>query len=67
MQKNLCNSSIEYWTLKKEQWAPRLTCENIEQYMAYNTTLKKKCNLCLNEKLAIIDDQTETCSARGQK
>ena len=46
---------IEYWTLKQKQQAPRLTWEIKGQYKAYNPTLKK-CNLCLNEKLAIIDD-----------
>ena len=47
--------SIEYWTLKQKQQAPTLTLEIKGQYKAYNPTLKK-CNLCLNEKLAIIDD-----------
>ena len=44
---------MEYWNLKQQ--APRLTWEIKGQYKAYNPTLKK-CNLCLNEKLAIIDD-----------
>ena len=37
------------------QQALRLTWEIKEQYKAYNPTLKT-CSLCLNEKLAIIDD-----------
>ena len=47
--------SVEYWTLKQKQQAPRLTWEIKGQCKAYNPTLKK-CNLCLNEKLSIIDD-----------
>ena len=47
--------SIEYWNLKQKQQPPRLTWEVKVQYKAYNPILKK-CNLCLNEKLAIIDD-----------
>ena len=46
---------MEYWTLKQKQLAPRLTKEIKGQNNAYNPTLKK-CNLYLNEKLAIIDD-----------
>ena len=38
---------MEYWTLNKNSKPLK------EQYKAYNPTLKK-CNLCLNEKLAII-------------
>ena len=33
----------------------RLTWQIKGQYKAYNPTLKK-CNFCINEKLAIIDD-----------
>ena len=47
--------SIEYWNLKQKQEAPKLTWEIKGQYKAYNPTLEK-CNLCLNEKLAIIDN-----------
>ena len=47
--------SIEYWTLKQKQKAPRITWGIKGQSKAYNPTLKK-CNICLNEKLAIIDD-----------
>ena len=53
--KNDTTLSVEYWTLKQKQQTPRLTWEIKGQYKAYNPTLKK-CNLCLNEKLAIIDD-----------
>ena len=47
--------SIEYWTLKQKQQTSRLAWEIKWQYNAYKRTLKK-CNLCLNEKLAIIED-----------
>ena len=53
--KNDTTLSIEYWNLKQKQQTPKLTWEIKGQYKAYNPTLKK-CNLCLNEKLAIIDD-----------
>ena len=33
--------SIEYWTLKQKQHAPRLTWEIKGQYKAYNPTLNK--------------------------
>ena len=42
-------------TLKLKQQTPRLKWEIRGQQRAYNLTFKK-CNLCLNEKLAIIDD-----------
>ena len=53
--KNQTILSIEYGILKQKQQAPRLTWEIKGQYKAYNPTLKK-CNLCLNEKLAIMDN-----------
>ena len=53
--KNDTTLSIKYWPLKQKQVAPRLTWEIKGQYKAYNPTLKK-CNLLLNEKLAIITD-----------
>ena len=53
--KNQTILSTEYWILKQNQQAPRLTWEIKGQYKAYNPTLKK-CNLCLNEKLAIMDN-----------
>ena len=54
--KNGTTLFVEYWTLKQKHKSPRLTWEIKGQYKAYNLTLKKTCNLCLNEKLAIIDD-----------
>ena len=53
--KNDATLSVEYCTLRQKQQAPRLTWEIKGQYKAYNPTLKK-CNLCLNERLAIIGD-----------
>ena len=53
--KNYTTLSVECWTLKQKQQAPKLTWEIKGQYKVYNPTLKK-CNLCLNEKLAIIDN-----------
>ena len=47
--------SVEYWTLKQKQQAPRITWGIKGQYKVYNPTLKK-CNFFLNENLAIIDD-----------
>ena len=58
--------SIEYWTSKQKQQAPRLPWKIKGQYEAYNATLKKF-NLGLNEKLAIIDDPAKTHWTRGQK
>ena len=53
--KNDTTLSIEYWNSKQKQQAWRLTWKMKGQYKAYNPTLKK-CNLCLNKKLAIIKD-----------
>ena len=47
--------SIEYWTLKQKQRAPRFTWEVKGQYKTYKPTLKRR-NLWLNEKLAITED-----------
>ena len=52
--KNDTTLSIEYWNLKQKQQTPKLTWEIKGQYKAYNPTLKK-CNLCLNENLVIIN------------
>ena len=51
--------SIEYWNLKQKPQTPKLTWEIKRQYKAYNPTFKK-CNLRLNEKLAIIDYPDKT-------
>ena len=54
--KNDTTLSIEYWDLKQKQETPKLTWKIKGQYKAYNPTFQKF-SLCLNEKLAIIDDQ----------
>ena len=57
MSKNDTTLSIEYWNLKQKHQTPGFTWEIKGQYEAYNPTLTlEKCKLCLNEKLAIIDD-----------
>ena len=53
--KNDTTKSIEDLTLKQKQQASILTLEIKGKYKADIPTLKK-CNLCLNGKLAIIDD-----------
>ena len=53
--KNNTTLSIEYWNLKQKQQAPRLTWAIKGQNKAHGPALNK-CNLFLNEKLAIIDD-----------
>ena len=57
---------MEYWTLKQKQLAPRLTKEIKGQNNADNPTLKK-CNLYLNEKLAIIDDSDKNLLNKRSK
>ena len=47
--------SIEYWNLKQKQEAERFIREIKGQCKAYSHTLKKW-NLCLNEKLVVIDN-----------
>ena len=62
--KNDTTLSVEYWILKQKKQVPRLTWEIKGQYKAYNPTLKK-CNLCLNEKLVIIDDPDKNLLNKG--
>ena len=50
--KVLCNGILD---LKTKTSSPETYMENKGQYKAYNPTLKK-CNLFLNEDLAIIDN-----------
>ena len=53
--KNDTTLSIKYSSLKQKQQTLTLTWGIKGQYKAYNPTFIK-CNPCLNEKLAIIDD-----------
>ena len=47
-----------FLNLKTKTASPETTWKIKGQYRAYNANLKK-CDLCLNEKLAIIDDPDE--------
>ena len=44
--------SKEYWTIKRKHFTPKVTLRIIRRCTAFNTT-KRKCYLCLNEKLEI--------------
>ena len=44
--------SEEYWTIKHKHFTPKVTWRIIRKCTAFNTT-KRKCYLCLNEKLEI--------------
>ena len=57
--------SVEYWTLKQKQQAPKLTWK-IRQCKAYNPTLKK-CNLFSNENLVVIDNPDKNLIKKEQK
>ena len=59
--KNDTTLSTKYWTLKLR----RLTLEMKGNHKAYNPNLKK-CNLCLNEMLAIIDDPDKNLLKRSK-
>ena len=47
--------STEYWNLKTKQLNPRISWKIKGIYKSYNPT-SKRCNLCLTEKLEILDD-----------
>ena len=44
--------SKEYWTIKRNHFTPKVTWRIIRKRAPFNTT-KRKCYLCLNEKLEI--------------
>ena len=44
--------SKEYWTIKRNHFTPKVTWRIIRKCASFNTT-KRKCYLCLNEKLEI--------------
>ena len=50
--KNDTKLSKEYWTTKRNYFALKVTWRIIRKCMPFNTT-KRKCYLCLNEKLEI--------------
>ena len=47
--------STEYWNLKTKQLNPRISWKIKGIYKSHNPT-SKRCNLCLTEKLEILDD-----------
>ena len=47
--------STEYWNLKTKELNPRISWKIKGIYKSYNPT-SKLCNLCLTEKLEILDD-----------
>ena len=47
--------STECWNLKMKQLNPQLSWKIKGIYKSYNST-SKRCNLCLSEKLEILDD-----------
>ena len=54
--KNDTKLSTEYWTLKTKQLNPKVSWQIKRRYNSYNP-ISRRCNLCLNEKLEILDDQ----------
>ena len=46
------NYLIKYWTTKRNHFIPKVTWRIIRKCAPFNTT-KRKCYLCLNEKLEI--------------
>ena len=49
-----------------KQINPQISWKIKGTYKSYNPT-SKRCNLCLTEKLEILDDQTKTCLIEDQK
>ena len=47
--------STEYWNLKMKQLNPQISSKIKGIYKSYSPT-SKRCNLCLTEKLQILDD-----------
>ena len=54
--KNNTKLSTEYWALKIKQLNPKVSWQIKRRYNSYNP-ISRRCNLCLNEKLEILDDQ----------
>ena len=48
--------STKYWALKTKQLNPKVSWQIKRRYNSYNP-ISRRCNLCLNEKLEILDDQ----------
>ena len=58
--------SMEYWNLKKKQLNPRISCEIKSIYKSYNPT-SKRFNLCLTEKLKILDNPDKKLLNKGSE
>ena len=54
--KNDTKLSVEYWNLKARNSNPKVTWAVKNQFSAYNPQ-SKRCSLCLNEKLEILEDK----------
>ena len=54
--KNNTKLSAEYWNLKAGNSNPKVTWTVKNQFSAYNHQ-SKRCSLCLNEKLEILEDK----------
>ena len=54
--KNDAKLSIEYWNLKAGNSNPKVTWAVKNQFSVYNPQ-SKRCSLCLNEKLEILEDK----------
>ena len=58
--------STEYWNLKMKQLNPQISWKIKGIYKSYNPT-SKRCNLCLTEKLDILDDPDKNLLNKDQK
>ena len=58
--------STEYWNLKTKQLNPRISSKIKTVCKPYNPT-SKLCNLCLTEKLEILDDPDKNLLNRNSK
>ena len=54
--KNDTKLSTEYWALKTKQLNPKVSWQIKRRYNSYNP-ISRRCSLCLNEKLEVLDDQ----------
>ena len=64
--KNDTKRSTEYWTLKTKQLNPKVSWQIKRSYNSYNP-ISRRYNLCLNEKLAILDDQDKNLLNKGSE
>ena len=64
--KHVIKLSTEYWNLKKKQLKQFISCKIKGIYKCYNQT-SKHCNLCLPEKLEILDDPDKNLLNKRQE